>query len=44
MANTKKATNQKKVAPVKKADSKNAISASNPIKLGGMRSVPTKGN
>jgi len=44
MANTKKATAQKKEAPVKKAASKKAASASKPIKLGGAKSVPTKGN
>lgn len=44
MANTKKATAQKKATPVKKAASKTAASASKPIKLGGVRSVPTKGN
>ena len=43
MANTKKATAQKKAAPVKKADSKKAASASRAIKLGGGKSVPTKG-
>lgn len=44
MANTKKATAQKKAAPAKKEAAKKVTSASKPIKLGGVRSVPTKGN
>ncbi len=44
MANTKKATAQKKAAPAKKAAPQKAASASKPIKLGGGKSVPTKGN
>jgi hypothetical protein len=44
MANTKKATVQNNTVAVKKTDSKKAVSTSKPIKLGGLRSVPTKGN
>ena len=44
MANTKKAPAQNKAASAKKSAAKKVASVSKPIKLGGVRSVPTKGN